>query len=395
MQHPRVTQFVLDSLRYWVLDMGVDGFRFDLAPVLGRNRQGFDPQAAFFTALRQDPVLCKVHLIAEPWDAAGDGYQLGRFPGHWLEWNDKFRDSVRRYWLHRGVGRGELARRFTASSDLFHHGQRRPDASVNFIAVHDGFTLADVLRYSHKHNQANGEDNRDGRHHEPSTNLGVEGHSLNPGIVAQRSRLQRALLATLLLAQGTPMLCAGDEIGNSQQGNNNAYVQDNPVGWLDWGSNQADDELTGFVARVLALRAAEPALHHNRWFQTQVNSALERAVDWFSPGGAAMQVNDWHDSAQHALACRIDGAPPGRPHPAAVLLLFNPEPQALDFHLPNPGPWALLLDSSGELAEAGTHAARGVLAVPAQALVVLRETAIAVRPATQAASQPVQLSESS
>ena len=211
--HPRVTQFVLDSLRYWVAQMGVDGFRFDLAPVLGRTRHGFDPHAAFFTALRQDPLLSQVHLIAEPWDAGPGGYQVGHFPDRFLEWNDKFRDSVRRYWLNQGVRRGEFARRFTASSDLFHHRQRLPSASVNFIAVHDGFTLADLVSHSRKHNDANGEGNRDGRDGEPCANFGVEGPTDDPAIAATRRRVQRALLATLLLAQGTPMLSAGDEIG--------------------------------------------------------------------------------------------------------------------------------------------------------------------------------------
>ena len=185
-----------------------------------------------FTALRQDPVLAQVHLIAEPWDAGWGGYQLGRFPGRFLEWNDKFRDTVRRYWLDRGVRRGELARRFTASSDLFHHGQRRPSASVNFVSVHDGFTLADVVSHARKHNHANGEDNRDGRDGELSCNFGVEGPTDDAAIAATRLRVRRAMLASLLLAQGTPMLCAGDEIGNSQQGNNNAYCQDNATTWL-------------------------------------------------------------------------------------------------------------------------------------------------------------------
>ena len=241
-----MAQFVLDSLRYWVHEMGVDGFRFDLAPVLGRTRHGYDVNAAFFTALAQDPILARARLIAEPWDAGPGGYQVGRFPGRWQEWNDKFRDSVRRYWLDRGVGRGEFARRFTASSDLFHHGQRSPLASVNFIAAHDGFTLADVVSYASKHNQANGEDNRDGRDDEPAANFGVEGPSADATVLRTRSRVQRAMLATMLLAQGTPMLNAGDEIGNSQQGNNNAYCQDNPTGWIDW--QHADRDAAGLRA---------------------------------------------------------------------------------------------------------------------------------------------------
>ncbi|MBP6902002.1 MAG: glycogen debranching protein GlgX [Burkholderiaceae bacterium] len=387
--HPRVAQFVLDSLRCWVQEYGVDGFRFDLAPVLGRTRHGFDPHAAFFTALKQDPVLSGVHLIAEPWDAAADGYQVGRFPGRWLEWNDKFRDTVRRYWLGRangmGVSRGEFARRFTASSDLFHHGQRRPSSSVNFVSVHDGFTLADVTSYSRKHNQANGEDNRDGRNDEPAAHFGIEGDTGDAAILALRGRVRRALLATLMLAQGTPMLGAGDEFGNSQGGNNNAYCQDNPTGWLDWA--RADEAQIGFVAALAALRAAEPGLHHDRWFQSQSRpgsggSALERTLNWFAPSGQDMQVHDWHDGQQQALACRINGqdrgtvASPGR---HALLLCFNPEAQAQPFTLPAPhgtphSGWQLALDSSLDLAPGLSVPAGGVLRVPAQSLLVFKET---------------------
>ena len=376
--HPRVTQFVLDSLRYWVHEMGVDGFRFDLAPVLGRSAHGYDAHAAFFNALAQDPILARARLIAEPWDAGHGGYQVGRFPSRWLEWNDKFRDSVRRYWLFSGksggVGRGEFARRFTASSDLFHHGPRGPLASVNFVAAHDGFTLADLVSHRAKHNEANGEANRDGRDGEPAENFGVEGPSVDPAIVQTRARVQRAMLATLLLAQGTPMLNAGDEIGNSQQGNNNAYNQDNPTGWIDW--QQADTALLAFVQRVLALRREEPALRHARWFQHAPAAPGERSLTWLAPAGAEMQVRDWHDAGQHAFACRIDAAPgagdvaseAGGRH---LLIGFNPEARAQIFHLP-PGPWHVALCSAGELAVGRLIAADAPFAVPAHGLVVLR-----------------------
>jgi isoamylase len=368
--HPRVAQFVLDSLRYWVQEMGVDGFRFDLAPVLGRTHQHFHANAPFFAALAQDPVLARAHLIAEPWDTGPEGYQLGRFPGRWLEWNDKFRDTVRRYWLHKGVSRGEFARRFTASNDLFHHGRRAPLASVNFIAAHDGFTLADFTAHARKHNEANGEDNRDGRHDEPAANFGVEGPSTDPIVQATRGRVRRALLATLLLAQGTPMLLAGDEFGNGQQGNNNAYNQDNPTGWLDWA--HADAALTDFVARVLALRREEPALHHERWFQHVPAQPGERSVVWLAPSGHDMQVHDWHDGGQHAFACRIDASPrplegngEGCRH---LLIAFNPEPAPTAFTLPA-GDWQVALDTSDALPPVVPHKP---LAVPAHALVVLR-----------------------
>ncbi|MCI1191849.1 glycogen debranching protein GlgX [Calidifontimicrobium sp. SYSU G02091] len=385
--HPRVTQFVLDVLRYWVHEMGVDGFRFDLAPVLGRTRHhGFDPDSAFFVALRQDPTLARAHLIAEPWDLGYDGYQLGRFPGRFLEWNDKFRDSVRRFWLHRGVGRGELARRFTASSDLFQHGQRRPSASVNYVTSHDGFTLADVVSYAHKHNEANGEGNRDGRDGEPACNFGHEGPSDDPVIRQRRARVQRALLATTLLAQGTPMLHGGDELGHTQHGNNNAYCQDNAIGWLDWG--RADAALVDFTAAVLALRRSEPALHHDVWFRADAARNGERGVVWYRPDGREMQVDDWHDGGQHAFACVInlrgDPTPEGqveaeRSVPLAVL--FNPEPVAVPFVLPD-GPWRLRLDTSGELAPGHGLGRHARLAAPASALLVFaHETPDAAPPA--------------
>ena len=357
-QHPRVAQFVLDSLRFWVQEMGVDGFRFDLAPVLGRVAHGFDPHAAFFTALRQDPVLAGVHLIAEPWDAGYDGYQLGRFPGRFLEWNDKFRDAVRGYWigpaatqprLGHAISRGEFARRFSASSDVFHHAQRLPTASVNFIAVHDGYSLNDLLSYSGKHNHANGEDNRDGRDGELAFNFGHEGDAAPAEVVATRERVRRAMLATLLLAQGTPMLNAGDELANTQQGNNNAYCQDNPLGWLDWHHDSS--ALQAFVARVSALRRAQPLLRHERWFVSAGQGACaqpgEAQLRWFSPHGHEMQVQDWHHGLEQALACVIASLPAGESPPLA--LLFNPEPQPLRFQAPaecRGTPWRLLLDSS-------------------------------------------------
>jgi glycogen operon protein len=274
------------------------------------------------------------------------------------------------------VGRGEFARRFTASSDVFHHGQRSPLASVNFIAAHDGFTLADFTSYARKHNAANGEGNRDGRDDEIcdpliSERFGTpdaaaaspaEGPSADPAVTERRHRVRRALLATLLLAQGTPMLCAGDEIGNTQGGNNNAYCQDNAVGWLDWA--EADTGLRDFVAEVLALRRAEPALHHDQWFHASSVTPGERTLAWFTPGGAEMHVHDWHDGGQHAFACHIDGD-------AALMIAFNPEPVATAFTLPL-GRWALCLDSSGQTPRGPVPVRPNPLNVPAHSLVVLK-----------------------
>lgn len=366
--HARVTQCVLDSLRYWVEVMGVDGFRFDLAPVLGRTRHGFDPNAAFFMALRQDPVLNNVRLIAEPWDAGYDGYQLGRFPGCFAEWNDKFRDVVREFWLYRGAGRGEFARRFSASSDLFNRGQRLPAASVNFITAHDGFTLRDVVSYSRKHNVANGEGNRDGRDGEACANLGVEGDTHDPTIGETRQRVARAMLATLLLAQGTPMLCAGDEIGNTQYGNNNAYCQDNPTTWLDWSN--ADVDLMQFVSRVLALRKAHPALRYDRWFSPNTGPN-EPSLQWLNTCGQRMTLDDWHDASQHAFACELS-SPTGAAVDAYLLLIgFNPNAHAVDFAMPDEG-WCCLLNTADLSPNDGQLTQSHPYQFPAQSLVVWR-----------------------
>ncbi len=342
--HPRVAHFVIECLRYWVLEMGVDGFRFDLAAVLGRGTAGeFSADAPFFQALLADPVLAQARLIAEPWDAGPQGYRLGQFPGRFLEWNDRFRDALRGFWLRRGgITRREFAQRFAGSPDLF-GAARAPTASVNYVAVHDGFTLADTLAYSHKHNRDNGEDNRDGRDDELCANQGAEGASDDPAIKAQRLRLRHALLSSLLLAQGTPMLCAGDEFGNSQQGNNNAWVQDNPCGWLAW--DRAEAATLDLVARLLALRRDEPLLR-----------PAERST--------ALQWLNLDDPAQ-VLACTLAAAAGG----ASWLLAFNPEANALPLALP-PGVWQLQFDSSAAPAQA-LQATLG-MDVAAQSLSLLR-----------------------
>ena len=391
--HPRVMQWVLDSLRYWVHDMGVDGFRFDLATVLGRTNPRFDAHAPFFTALAQDPILARARLIAEAWDSGPDGYQVGHFPSRWLEWNDKFRDATRRYWLHwaeasaprdpaepaspvaragasGALSRGEFARRFCASSDLFHHGHRRPTASVNFISAHDGFTLADFTSHSRKHNHANGEDNQDGRDNELCASLGGEGLSDDAATSLRRSRVRRALLATLLLAQGTPMLWSGDEIGHSQSGNNNAWNQDNATSWLHW--DRADEVLCDFVAQVVALRRSEPALRHDRWFTSEPTGPLERTLVWATPSGAAMHHHDWHHGQEGAFACRIDGTQ-GSAH---WWLAFNPEAQDLEFTLPEvaaDGGWTVALDSA--LHWKVGHPVSHQLSVPAFSVMVLTHRA--------------------
>ena len=346
---PRVTQFVLDSLRYWVQEMGVDGFRFDLATVLARNRhQNFEAEGSFLTALRQDPVLSQVHLISEPWDCGSQGYQVGRFPPPFLDWNDQYRDAVRAYWLQdlpgrnhrapeRTVTRGEMARRFTASSDLFHHTQRRPTASVNFITAHDGFSLLDLLSYNRKHNLANGENNQDGRDSELSANLGIEGPTDDATVCSLRQRLQRALLATLLLSQGTPMLTAGDEIGKTQRGNNNAYCQDNAISWLDW--LHADEALLEFVSHLTSLRRQYAGLSYNDWFSDHRPDPWAPHLRWLGPQGEPLQAHEWHADQQRGFACEFTMPQDGR-----LAVIFNPHQTAQDQHLA--GHWRVALDSS-------------------------------------------------
>jgi glycogen operon protein len=359
---PHVTRLVLDSLRYWVSEMGVDGFRFDLAPVLGRGAQGFDPQAPFFIALYQDPVLAGVKMIAEPWDAGPYGYQLGRFPGRFLEWNDVFRDSARLFWLSRGVSSGEFARRLTASNDRFHHGTRRPHASVNFITAHDGFTLTDLVSYDHRHNSANGELNRDGHQANFNTNCGVEGPSGDASVNALRERLRRALLATLFCAQGTPMLLAGDEMGRTQHGNNNAYCQDNDTSWVNW--DHADSSLQEYVAALAQLRRRHPALHQDHWLSGHPHPDVRRDVVWRAPDGREMAVDDWNDGTRHCFGAWLTPA-----SGSALLLIVNGQLGAVQFKLP-PGKWRVELDSARP-APWSDALARDTFEVADRALVVL------------------------
>ena len=363
LHEPRVLQLVLDALRYWVQEMHVDGFRFDLAPVLARNATGFDQQATFFAALAQDPVLAGVKLIAEPWDIGPGGYQLGNFPPRWLEWNDRYRDTMRAFWLRRDVTLGVFAMRLAGSSDLFRHGSRPATASVNFITAHDGFTLHDLVSYHDRCNEANGEGNRDGHADNLGCNCGVEGPTADPDILALRSRLQRALLATLLLSQGTPMLLAGDELSNSQGGNNNAYCQDNPVGWLDWEG--ADAVQLAFVQQLIVLRRRFPALAQAAWHDASPRPDDNCALTWLSPSGP-MREHDWQ--ACDCIGLLLDA----RAHGQTCLLLFNADPAPRAFCLP-PGTWTVLLDSAhadaGDAnAPAGMHA--GMHTVPAQAVVL-------------------------
>ena len=341
-RQPRVLQLVMDSLRYWVGDMHVDGFRFDLAPVLGRGDHGFEPHGAFFTAVAQDPVLSTVKMIAEPWDIGPGGYQIGNFPCGWLEWNDHFRDVMRGFWLqdnNAACSRGDFALRLCASSDLYQRRNRAPSVSVNYVVSHDGFTLRDLVSYQERRNEANGEDNRDGHGHNLSRNCGVEGATDDPLVNALRGKLQRALLATTLLAQGTPMLCAGDELGHSQQGNNNPYCQDNAITWIDW--TQADENLLDFTAWVLSLRR-QLLPFGNHWYSGLSDTLGLHDLTWLHSSGEVLQGQAWHDNSERVLGCLI--GQPGRAR-APLLLLANPDATDHDFMLPA-GVWQAVLDTA-------------------------------------------------
>ena len=336
---PRGLQLVMDSLRHWVQAFHVDGFRFDLAPTLARGERAFEPQGAFFKAVQQDPVLAGCKLVAEPWDLGPDGYQLGGFPAGWLEWNDRFRDTVRAFWLGGDCPRGEFARRLAGSSDRFQAAGRSPLASVNYVVSHDGFTLRDLVSYDLRHNEANLEGNRDGHGHNLSWNCGWEGPTDDPEVLARRAPLQRALLATVLLSQGTPMLAAGDEIGHTQGGNNNPYCQDNTITWLDWA--RADEALLAYVAHLVALRRRWLPLA-DRWY-TGLPDAHGRAdLSWWRHGGQPLLAEDWNDRSSRVLGAHV-GAPGRGGGP--LLLLFNARDTGLDFHLPA-GRWQVELDSA-------------------------------------------------
>ncbi|MCF2869531.1 glycogen debranching protein GlgX [Octadecabacter sp. G9-8] len=331
--HPAVLRMVMDSLRFWVEDMGVDGFRFDLATTMGREDHGFDPKGGFFDALRQDPVLSKVRMIAEPWDIGPGGYRLGGFPPEFSEWNDSYRDTVRRYWRGDAHSAQELGARLLGSADKFEHSGRRSDASVNFIASHDGFTLADTTRFSKRHNEANTENNRDGHHSNYSDNCGVEGYTDDPTINAIRSKRQRNMLATLFLSQGTPMLLAGDEFANSQQGNNNAYCQDNDIGWLNW--DHADQDLTAFVARLSAFRKTHVSVRQQRFLHggARPDDGLPD-VEWTDFNGEPL---GWRDPGLAnlclTLRCSAD-APEYDPCDDAVFIVFNRDVEVADVVVP-------------------------------------------------------------
>ncbi|MFF0791159.1 glycogen debranching protein GlgX [Streptomyces spiralis] len=386
MRHPYVLQLIMDSLRYWVTEMHVDGFRFDLAATLARQFHEVDRLSAFFDLIQQDPVISRVKLIAEPWDVGEGGYQVGNFPPLWSEWNGLYRDAVRDFWRGEEHTLGDFASRLTGSADLYAHNRRRPRASVNFVTAHDGFTLRDLVSYNDKHNEANGEGNRDGESANRSWNCGAEGETKDSAILALRARQQRNLLATLLLSQGIPMLCHGDELGRTQRGNNNAYCQDNEVSWIDWRLTDEQRELADFTRYVIALRAAHPVLRRRRFFQGETATRDDQPLPdlvWMLPDGREMTEEDWRRSDAHSVMVFLNGdaiAEPDRKGRRVVddsfLLLLNGYWEAVDFRLPGRAygdRWTTLLDTAepdGPPDEA-EHKSAGDLLVESRSLVLL------------------------
>ncbi len=382
--HPSVLRLIMDSLRYWVLEMHVDGFRFDLAAALARELWDVDRLSAFFDTIHQDPVLSQVKLIAEPWDLGEGGYQVGNFPVLWAEWNGKYRDTMRDFWRGAGGGLADFASRFAGSSDLYQEDGRHPFASVNFITAHDGFTLADLVAYEHKHNEANGEDNRDGTDDNRSWNCGMEGPTDDETVIALRARQQRNLLSTLLLSQGVPMLSGGDEIGRTQGGNNNAYCQDSEISWYDWDLDPARQELLGFTQRLIALRTENPVFHRRAFLtgRETMGSGLPD-VAWFRPDGRPVAQRNWRDPDLHTLAIFLNGEE--IPTPTAdgerivgdsFLVIVNADRERALVRLPARRlglRWELVISTSEPEAHNGrTFPARTEVALDPHSMLVLR-----------------------
>jgi isoamylase len=378
-RHPHSLQLIMDSLRYWILEMHVDGFRFDLASALAREFYDVDRLSTFFELVQQDPVVSQVKLIAEPWDVGIGGYQVGNFPPLWTEWNGKYRDTVRDFWRGRPSTLPEFASRLTGSSDLYENSSRRPVASINFVTCHDGFTLADLVSYNSKHNEANGEDNRDGTDDNRSWNCGVEGPAEDPRVLELRARQQRNFLVTLFCSQGVPMMSAGDEIGRTQGGNNNAYCQDNEVSWVDWSRAAAERDLLAFTERLARLRREHPVFRRRRFF-------LPGDIQWLTPSGAEMTEPDWQAGYAKSVAVLLDGTAISEPDPRGdpvtdnkFLLLFNAGAEPIDFTLPEPrlgGEWEIVIDTTyPDGAAPADMAPKSKVEVAGRAVVVLMSEA--------------------
>jgi isoamylase len=381
MRDPHVLQLIMDSLRYWVTEMHVDGFRFDLASTLARTLHEVDRLSAFFDLIQQDPVISQVKLIAEPWDVGEGGYQVGNFPPQWSEWNGRYRDTVRDYWRGEHATLGEFAYRFTGSSDLYEGSGRRPSASINFVTCHDGFPLEDLVSYNDKHNEANGEDNRDGESFNRSWNGGVEGPTDDPDVIALRRRQQRNFLTTLMLSQGVPMLLAGDELGRTQGGNNNAYCQDSPVSWIDW--ENIDEGLLEFTQQLLKLRTEHAVFRRRGWFQGQpIHGSEVGDIGWFTPDGELMTEEDWNVTFAKSLGVFLNGEgihsrdPRGqRIRDDSFYVIFNAHSEPMTFTLPGERwgrRWAKLIDTAnGDTPDAFEVKADDTLEVESRSMVLL------------------------
>jgi isoamylase len=378
MAHPHALQLIMDSLRYWVTEMHVDGFRFDLAATLARQFHDVDRLSAFFDLVQQDPVISQVKLIAEPWDVGEGGYQVGNFPPQWSEWNGRYRDTVRDVWRGEPAIVGELASRLTGSSDLYQSDSRRPSASVNFVTAHDGFTLRDLVSYNEKHNEANGEGNKDGESHNRSWNCGVEGPTDDPAVLDLRARQQRNLLTTLFLSQGVPMLLSGDEAGRTQRGNNNAYCQDNEISWFDWAD--IDDDLLAFTSALVALRREHPVFRRRRWFQGRPLRGTADIV-WLRPEGTEMTEADWTEGHQTCVGMFLNGQAITSPGPRgerlrddSFLVLINASPVPRKWSISGPwgDRWHRILDTTNGPPEEGDEEVAGEVELGDRSILVLR-----------------------
>jgi isoamylase len=389
MRHPHVLQLLMDSLRYWVLDMHVDGFRFDLAATLARELHDVDRLSAFFDLIQQDPIVSQVKLIAEPWDIGEGGYQVGNFPPLWSEWNGKYRDTVRDFWRGTDQTLAEFAYRFTGSSDLYANTARRPYASINFVTAHDGFTMRDLVSYNEKHNEANGEENRDGESHNRSWNCGVEGATEDPDVNALRRRQTRNFLATLFLSQGVPMLLGGDELGRSQGGNNNGYCQDNEISWYDW--EHADPSLLEYTQRLIRFSLAHPVFCRRRWFQGRpIHGTNVSDIAWFTPSATEMSEQDWQMGFAKSLGVFLNGRAIPTPnergeriHDESFYVMFHAGHEPLEFTLPDDkwgSEWQVIIDTTIDdepfidEGDGPVHDAGATLTVQPWSLVLLQRT---------------------
>mgnify|MGYP005846926681 CR=1 FL=1 len=384
-RHPQILKLIMDSLRYWVLEMHVDGFRFDLASALARELFAVDSLAAFFDIVHQDPVLANVKLIAEPWDVGEGGYQVGNFPLLWSEWNGKYRDTVRDFWRGEDQTLAEFAYRFTGSSDLYASNGRLPNASINFITAHDGFTLNDLVSYNDKHNEANGEENRDGEGHNRSWNCGAEGETDDPKVLQLRNRQRRNFLVTLMLSQGVPMILSGDEIGRTQKGNNNPYCQDNDINWLDWDLQDGNAALLDFARQLIYFRRQHITFRRRKWFQGRaIHGSGVSDIGWFNPDGGSMTDEQWNDGLAKAIGIFLNGeeiATPGERGERLIddsfLIFFNAHYEPIDFVLPvglQNRQWVVIIDTTKtRFVEVGKHYSQDQgVPVPDRSILVLR-----------------------